>query len=218
MKQWNAIFKNKGVYFFKPQEDILKISKLFKKSGTRKILDLGCGSGRHIVYLAKYGFDIYGIDIASTGIKITKECLKKENLKANLKIGNIYKKLVYPNNFFDALISTQTINHNNINNIRKLIKEIKRVLKPNGFIFVTVNKKITKQGLTMNKKINKLSWNRKLKYLDSRTAVPLDGDEKGLLHYFFNKGILRKEFSDFKCDIWTDSKNKNYCLLGRLIK
>jgi 2-polyprenyl-3-methyl-5-hydroxy-6-metoxy-1,4-benzoquinol methylase len=46
---------------------------------------LGCGSGRHVVYLAKNGFEVYGIDIAKSGIKIAKEWLKDEKLKANLK-------------------------------------------------------------------------------------------------------------------------------------
>jgi len=111
MKQWDKIFKWHGKVFEKPQGNIPRIAKLFKKKGVKRILDLGCGSGRHTVYFAKNGFDVYGIDVAPSGIKMTKKWLKKENLKANLKVGNIYKKLPYKDNFFDAVISTQTIHH-----------------------------------------------------------------------------------------------------------
>ena len=151
MKQWNRIFKEQGKVFLKPQEDIPRIMRLFKKKGVKKILDLGCGSGRHTVYLAKHGFEVYGIDIALKGIKITKSWLKKEKSKANLKVGNVYKKLPYPNNFFDALISTQTLHHNKINNIRKLIKEIERVLRANGLIFITVSRKGSKKEIPKEK-------------------------------------------------------------------
>lgn len=210
MKEWNRIFKKQGKIFLKPQENIPKIVKLFKKKGAKKVLDLGCGSGRHIVYLAKRGFEVYGIDIAPEGIKITKDWLRKEKLKANLKIGNIYKKLPYPNNFFDALISTQTLHHNRIGNIRKLIKEMERILKPGGFIFITVSKKKSIKDIPKEK-----MW--KIKFIAPRTFIPLSHNEKGLIHYQFNKKLLRKEFKNFKIyDIWVESKGRHYCFLGEL--
>jgi ubiquinone/menaquinone biosynthesis C-methylase UbiE len=212
MKQWNRIFNEQGKVFLKPQEDIPRIVKLFKKKGVKKILDLGCGSGRHAVYLAKHGFEVYGIDIALKGIKITKDWLKKEKSKANLKVGNVYKKLPYPNNFFDALISTQTLHHNKINNIRKLIKEIERVLRANGLIFITVSRKGSKKEIPKER-----MW--KMKFIAPRTFVPLSHDEKGLIHYWFNKKLLRKEFKNFKIyDIWVESKKRHYCLLAELKK
>jgi len=212
MKEWNKIFKKYGKFYLKPHEDILKIVKLFKKKRAKRILDLGCGSGRHIVYLSKNRFEVYGIDIASKGIKITKDWLKKEKLRANLKIGNIYKKLPYPSNFFDAIISIQVLHHNRIENIRKLIKEIERILKPRGLIFVIVSKRkpikdIPKEDL----------W--KVKFIAPRTYVPLSHNEKGLIHYWFTRNLLRKEFKSFKIyDIWVDSKGGHYCFLAELKK
>ncbi|PIP23314.1 MAG: hypothetical protein COX90_02035 [Candidatus Nealsonbacteria bacterium CG_4_10_14_0_2_um_filter_38_17] len=212
MRQWNKIFKEYGKFFTKPQEDIPKIVKLFREKGVKKALDLGCGSGRHIVYLAKHGFEVYGIDIAPKGIGITKSWLKKEKLKARLKIGNIYKKLPYPNNFFDALISIQVLNHNRIGNIRKLIKEIERILKPEGLIFITVSRRGSIKDIPKEK-----LW--KIKFITSRIFIPLSHDEKGLIHYWFNKKFLRKEFKTFKIyDIWVDSNGRHYGLLGELRK
>jgi ubiquinone/menaquinone biosynthesis C-methylase UbiE len=96
------------------------------------------------------------------------------------------------------------IHHARIEDIRKAIKEIQRVLKPRGLIFITVRKRIPKK--------------RRLKFkkLDSRTYIPVEGDEKGLIHYLFNKRLLRKEFKNFEIhDIWVDLENY-YCLLGEL--
>ncbi len=205
VKQWDKIFKQYGKFFTKPQEDIPKIVKLFKKKGVKRVLDLGCGSGRHTVYLAKQGFEVYGFDIAPKGIKLAKDWLKKNNLKANLKIGSIYKKLPYKNNFFDAVISVQTIHHAKIKTIRKVIKEIERALKPKGFIFITV-------AASIPRKVKR--WKHKI--IEPRTIIPVEGREKGLIHYFFNKELLRKEFRNFKIyDIWVDSGD-HYCFLGEL--
>lgn len=211
-KQWNVVFKQYGKVFTKVQEDIPKIVKLFKKRGIKRVLDLGCGSGRHLVYLAKHGFKVYGIDIAPEGIKIAKEWLKKEKLKANLKIASVYKKLPYKDNFFDAIISTQVIHHAKIETIRKLIKEMERILKPKGLIFLTVRKRGAKKEIPKER-----LW--KIKFIAPRTFVPLSHEEKGLIHYLFNKKLLRKEFKNFKIhDIWLESHKTHYhyCLLGEL--
>ena len=168
---WDRAFKKEGKIFVKPHRDMVRIAKFFKKEGIRKILDLGCGSGRHLVYLAKRGFDAYGIDIARHGIKIARDWLKKERLKANLEIGDIYKKLPYKDNFFDAIIGIKTLHHEKIENIRKLIKEVKRILKPGGLIFITGHRKppkkenskrkIIRNKIYRSKNLCNLSWSRK---------------------------------------------------------
>lgn len=220
MKQWNKIFKKHGKVFLEPQEDMKRVMNLFKKHGVGKILDLGCGTGRHTVYFARNGFSVYGFDIAKQGIKIAEEWLKKEGLKADLKVGSIYKKLPYKNNFFDAVISTGTIHHEKIENIRKAILEIERVLKPKGLIFITVRKRIFKRfypKFTIIERYGK----QKLRYkvIDSRTYVPIEGGEKGLIHFLFNKKLIRKEFKSFKIlEIWVSSDKKHYCFLGELKK
>lgn len=206
MQQWNEIFKNEEKVFTKIHEDMPKILKLFKKRNVKRILDLGCGSGRHLVYFAKRGFDVYGIDISEEGLEIAKSWLKKENLKANLKIGSVYHEFPYPDDFFDALICVQVLQHAKISRIHKSIKEIERILKFGGILFLIVPKsKYRLNGI-------------KFKTLAPRTYVPLDGREKGLTHYIYNKKLLRKDFSNFKIkDLWLDSHN-HYCLLGELKK
>lgn len=220
-RQWDKIFKQYGKVFTKPQEDIPRITKLFKKKGVKRVLDLGCGSGRHTVYLAKHGFEVYGLDISKTGIKISNEWLKKEKLRANLKIGSIYEKLPYKDNFFDAIISTQTLHHARIEKIRKLIKEMERVLKAGGLIFVTVRKALKVKGWRKNKivthryKINRKIKKAKFKVIGPRIYVPIEGGERGLIHFCFNKALIKKEFKSFKIPkIWT--KYGHYCFLGEL--
>jgi 2-polyprenyl-3-methyl-5-hydroxy-6-metoxy-1,4-benzoquinol methylase len=199
--EWNEIFKNKGKVFTEPQEDIPKIVRIFKKQNVKKVLDLGCGSGRHLIFLNKQGFEVYGIDIAKSGIGISKKWLRKEGLKANLKVGNIYRKLPYKTNFFDAIISTQTLHHDKIENIRKLIKEIERILKPNGLIFVTVLRFFLK---------------KQMKLIAPRTYINATINDRDVPHYKFTENTLRKEFKNFKIlDLWIEQSGMHYCLLGK---
>lgn len=217
MKQWNEIFKHRGKVFIEPQEDIPKITQIFKKNKVKKILDLGCGTGRHLVFLAKKRFDVYGFDVAEEGIKIAKNWLAKEKQKADLKIGSIYKRLPYPDNFFDAVISTNAIHHGRIEDIRLAISEVKRILKSNGLIFINLRKRKIRKYDRKNAIIEKYKHQAvAYKMIAPRTYVPIDGAEKGLIHYLFDKKQIRKEFKDFKLmRLWVASDNRHYCILGQ---
>ena len=215
MKQWNKIFKERGRVFIKPHEDLPKIVKVFERYNVKKILDLGCGTGRHMVFLAKQGFDVYGIDIAEEGIKIAEDWLKQEKLEGKFKIGSIYKRLPYSDNSFDAVISTHALHHEKIESIRKAIKEIYRILNPGGLVFIVVRKRNCRgfhQGAIIKK-----HGKQKVSYrvIAPRTYVPLEGGEKGLIHYLFNRKLIKKEFYNFQIhDIWTDSQ-RTYSFWGQ---
>lgn len=211
-KGWNKVFKEKGKIWIKLQEDIPRLGEKWKKEGMKRILDLGCGYGRHLIYLAKKGFEMYGIDIAEEGIKIARKWLKEENLRANLRVGDIYKTLPYKDRSFDVIICIRTLNHGKIEWIRKTIKEMHRILKPNGCVFVTVHKHKGKKHIPKDKLYG-------IKWIAPRTYVMLDGPERGIPHYKFNKKILIEEFKQvgFKIlSFWIDSENY-YCLFGRKV-
>ncbi len=219
MKQWDEIFKNNGKVFTKTHEDLPRVAKIFKEQKVKTVLDLGSGSGRHLIYLAKRGFASYGFDISEEGIEITKEWLKAEGLMADLKVGSFYNCLPYSDNFFDAVISTSAIHHAKITEIRKAISEIERVLRPKGLIFLIVRKRRFRNW-SKNKIVEKYGKQKvNYKVIANRTYVPIEGGEKDLPHYLFNRALLRKEFKNFKIiDIWVDKDKRHYCLLGELKK
>ncbi len=209
MGDWDSIFRKKGKVFFKPHEDMRRVIKLMKNDGVNRVLDLGCGSGRHTVLLAKLGFDVYGMDISKSGLRQTRSWLKESRLKARLKEASCYKRFPFKDDFFDAIISVQVIQHGRIKDVRFCISEIERVLKPGGLVFITVPKPRNKIGTSKHKAV------------EPRTYILTEGEEKGLPHYFYNKSLLRKDFKNFKIlDLYLDKtrhdKTRHYCLLGKL--
>ena len=201
---WENIFKKEGKVFHKPHPDLPEVIKLMKKNKVKRVLDLGCGSGRHTVLLAREGFEVYGMDNAPSGLRMTKKWLKELKLKAKIINSSCYKKIPFYDNFFDAVISIQVIHHAKLKDINHCISEIERILKPNGTVFVTVTKNKVKGRAT------------KCKLIEPRTYVMLDGFEKGVPHYIYTKSLLKKYFHNFKIlKLYTD-KGNHYCLLGRL--
>jgi len=201
MGDWEYIFKKEGVCWYGVQEDIPGIARIFKKNSIKKVLDLGCGTGRHTIYLAKQGFDTYGFDMSKTGIEYTKKRLKAQRLNAHVFVHDMSKRFPLRNNFFDGIVSIQVIDHNTIRGLKRTIREIHRILRKNGMVFVTVQSRKSLAG-------------SKHRFLSEYTYIPLDGSEKGLLHHYFTSRTLRQEFNQFKIkDVHEDAYGQ-LCILA----
>ncbi len=212
MAQWDKIYKNEGLNYdyydiTKPHENMPEILKFLKKRKVNKILDLGCGAGRHLKYLSKNGFEVYGIDSSREGIKLAKVVLDESFPKNKLKIGNVFKKLPYKKGFFDAVVSVQVLQHGTASDIKSAISEIERVLKPRGIVFITLRGRYFKGKLChcIIKTANKIA---------PRTYVPTMGSEKGLVHFIYNKKIIWEHYRNFRIiKFWKDDKDY-YCIIG----
>lgn len=164
--------------------DFVKRSKdAVSKNG--KILDLGCGSGRHSFYFKRQGFDSYASDI---------DCNKIRNNCMRLGITNIhirehsFTEIPYPDQFFDAVFCMSTLHHAIINDILKGANEVFRVLKQGG-IFVFDFLSCYDNSFGVGEEIEKNT------FIGSR-----DGEED-IPHHYANEGeieILTKKFSDMQ--------------------
>ena len=207
MPDWDDVFAEKGKYFTTPHPDIERLANLFNEKGVRRILDLGCGTGRHLLFLLKKGFEVYGLDGSPNGLEIAKNWLTDENLSSELTCQKIEHEFPYKDGFFDAVISIQVIHHNLMKDILFTVNEIKRILKSEGFIFLTFP---LHQGFYVKR--------QNMRKVETRTYIPLTGQEKGLPHHFFTVAEVKRVFSAFDLsEIYIDETNHR-AILGQKVK
>lgn len=206
MPDWDDVFAKKGKFFTKPHPDMERLAKLFSEKGVRRVLDLGCGTGRHLLFLLKRKFEVYGFDGSPNGLEIAKNWLAEENLTSELVCQKIEHKFPYKDGFFDAVISIQVIHHNLLKDIVFTVNEIERILKREGFIFITFP---LLQGFYVKKDY--------MKKVEPRTYIPLKGPEKGLAHHFFTIAETKRVFRAFDLsEIYIDKTNHR-AILGQKI-
>jgi len=83
--------------------------------------------------------DIYAIDICEETVRQAKAVMKDRGSKHNYLTADV-RSLPLKDNAFDLILSTSTLDHfENVEDFKKSLKELKRVLKPSGEMVIALN-------------------------------------------------------------------------------
>lgn len=113
-----------------------KVLKIIQKDNPQNILDIATGTGdMAILYTKTDAKKIVGIDISTGMLDVAKEKVAKKNLKniIELQVGDA-ENLQFKDNTFDVISVSYGIR--NFEDLDKGLKEMLRVLKPNGLCII----------------------------------------------------------------------------------
>jgi SAM-dependent methyltransferase len=194
---WNAAYRDRPYVEQNPHPGVVRLLETLKQAGaTGRILDLGCGDGRHLVFLAKQGLAPVGLDKAFWGVRRAQEWAARERLEFCLVCADI-GSLPWKAGSFDTVISIQVIHHQRLDAIRKTVTEVRRLLRAGGLFYFTVPKYPPK------------GWKGNgYEEIEPHTYVPADGFECGLPHHFFARDELLAILGGFEIvEIRVDSSH-----------
>ncbi len=155
---------------------------LLKESGCKKLLELNFRTGTNLVYLSEKGFRVYGIDTSDEMLHIAKNTIKQNHLKGTqVKKGNM-RNIPFKDNEFDAVIASNGIFNQTIEQIKKAIKETHRVLKKDGLFFFNV---LTKEFPDYGKGI----------LVEKDTFIDSDNSNGSIPKHYFSKEEIKKELT-----------------------
>ncbi|AKM79810.1 MAG: UbiE/COQ5 methyltransferase [Candidatus Beckwithbacteria bacterium GW2011_GWB1_47_15] len=110
-----------------------RVFKHVKLSDRLKILDVGCGTGDDLLYLAAHypKSKLYGLDADTSILQIARKKSQKAGAAIHFKI-SLAEKLPFSGNSFDLVWSSLMLHHLPTKYKKRALKEIYRVLKPRG--------------------------------------------------------------------------------------
>ncbi|MFA5603259.1 MAG: class I SAM-dependent methyltransferase [Bacilli bacterium] len=143
-----------------------------------KIIDLGCGSGNNSLYLTKLGKQVVACDYSVKALDIVKKHI--DNIE--IMQFDMQDRFPFDSNFTDLIIADLSIHYFSSEKTKKILTEIKRILKDNGYLIFRVNSlNDINHGALSETKIEKHYYE-------------VDGMKKR----FFDKTDLEKFFSNFE--------------------
>lgn len=113
-----------------------KAINFLKKKSPEKILDIATGTGDFAIAAMKLNPEkIIGIDISEEMIKVGREKIRKKNLQHKIELlKGDSENILFHENSFDAV--TVGFGVRNFENLAKGLKEMHRVLNPNGKVVI----------------------------------------------------------------------------------
>jgi len=133
----SSLFKRK---ILSPFKFIIRNTKIIKGGN---FLDVGCGSGDFLEIMGNFGMDSYGVE---------PEGEKGSDSKRKIFHGELIEAK-YPDSFFDVITMRHVFEH--ISNPKETLKELKRILKPSGFLIIDVP-----NSKSLSYKVFKQNWSQ----------------------------------------------------------
>ncbi len=154
------------------------LEKILAKHKVKTILDLSCGTGSQVFWLAKRGYSISGVDINTKMLKIAKE--KNHQQQTDLKFikGDMRTSQIGQ---FDAVITIfNSIGHLTREDFHKTIKNVSRNLNQKGLYLFDI---FNLSYLLANNNITKLTidWQKKYNNVTTREIQYSTIDDAGIL-------------------------------------
>jgi cyclopropane fatty-acyl-phospholipid synthase-like methyltransferase len=182
---WESIYVEQGRVQVEVLDTVVEACNLFLNRGYKRILDFGCGTGRHTYYLADKGFEVHACDISEAGVDITRNLIKEAGLtNVTYSIQNLYG-MTLAEESYDGIICIWVQGHGYKKEMETGVRELHRVLKTGGTVvtdFVKVEDSTYGGG----------------EEIAPDTFVGGRPGEEGIAHYYTTKNELLTMFEMFK--------------------
>ncbi len=137
----NTYTAHPGMYGGQPSAPAIHAAGLFRAAGAKDVLELGAGHGRDTLHFAREGLTVQATDFSATGLQQLEEAARAQGLadRISTTVHDVREPLPLPDASVDAVfahmllcmaLSTQEI--------RALVHEVHRVLRPGGALVYTV--------------------------------------------------------------------------------
>ncbi len=173
---WSRVLQETPEPWEQPDEEVVRFAARLPRGA--RVLDLGCGPGRHTLYLGQQGFEVHASDIAADGLRETQRRLRLGGVDGAVLRSDM-TAVPYADAVFDAAIAVNVIYHGYRADVETCLAEVRRVLKPSGLFFVTLNSTESDD------------WGRGRR-VDDLTFVKVGGVEDGIPHYFVDRAELER--------------------------
>ncbi len=180
MPEWEELHKT--LWAREPDKRLKEFAKDYLKPGMR-VLDLGCGKGRHTLYCAQMGVEVHGVDVSETALNALRDKAEKGQLFELVKVAKAdMGELPYPDSYFDAVITVNAVNHGHWKDVKRFFSEATRVLKSGGMLFV----------LCAPLEFLEDTRTPETKELERGTFIDIDTMDGDVPHHLFTKEEMRE--------------------------
>ena len=135
---WESYWNNQDSHDWwkKPAPEVLEFIRSLSPSKKPKVLDLGCGLGRHAIAFALAHFKVTATDASPTAIQHLVEWARALELQIETLVCDMLDDAL-PGESFDIVLSYNVIYHGSRSRFARSIRHVQALLKRGGIFFFT---------------------------------------------------------------------------------
>jgi SAM-dependent methyltransferase len=180
MPDWNELFRDDRNVLESPEPMAQELAATLAPRS--RVLDLGCGAGRHLAPLAEASHHAIGVDLATEGLVRCRHRLDEGTLPAILVRADFRRPLPFRDASFDAVLAIKSINHATPEEAALAFDEALRILRVGGrFVASVIASTDARCGDGRE--------------IAERTFVHDRPPEEGVVHHYFTEAELRSLLS-----------------------
>jgi tellurite methyltransferase len=123
-------------YWLEPDAAVVSLVNNLNLAAVEKVLDLGCGLGRHSLYLTKAGFEVTAVDSSAEALSVLAKNASEGGYRINVIRGD-YSQDLFVNECFDFVLAYNVLYHGFRDDFQKAISLIHQWLRPAGLLLFT---------------------------------------------------------------------------------
>jgi SAM-dependent methyltransferase len=186
-QRWGSLWEGRA-----PEQAVRDLAARLKAEGRRRVHDLGCGPGRHLLFLAADGFEASGSDFSPAAAETCRRRLEEAGLSAQVSLADM-TALPAEDESLDAVIAWDVVYHGTLDTIRRTVVEVRRKLAPGGYFLVTFNS--VESGNCLRAREAAARGEAEEPEPDT-FVVPGDAFDKSLPHHYTTEREIRERLMD----------------------
>ncbi len=201
-KNWNEYWGKTSEldYWRIPALEVINFIENQANSTRKKVLDLGCGIGRHSIAFAEKGFDVLAVDQSEIGLNELERISDNYKLNIRTHIGDFNKKL-FELSTFDIVISYNVLYHGTKSQFKSSIEYCHDYLKKDGLFFFTCPTRVDGKYGSGEK-------------IEEHTYASLNSVHSGDIHYFSSSNDIDELMSNF--EVLSKEKKEHEWINGKV--
>lgn len=135
---WESYWNNQKNWDWwkKPAPEVLDFIQSLSPAERPRVLDLGCGLGRHAIAFALAGFSVTATDSSLTAIRHLNDWFHSLQLSIETSVADVFST-AQSKKAFDVVLSYNVIYHGSRDHFAQTVQQVRRLLKRNGIFFFT---------------------------------------------------------------------------------
>jgi cyclopropane fatty-acyl-phospholipid synthase-like methyltransferase len=192
--RWDAAHEQPRFRPIYPHEQVVRWTfRNLPREGVRgtKVLDLGCGAGRHAIFFAAEGFEVHACDISAVGLREMHAMAARRGLTVQSHQCRGHDLSHFASDSFDFVLSFGVIYYMSSIEAEQTFREIYRVLKRGGKCLCVLRSDSDSRILRATL-ISRSTW--RINALNP--GAPSDMED-GMEHLFFSREDIERAFVPF---------------------